>query len=267
MSGSGPNGRIVRADIEKVIGSAEPTPVAARVPAAEASVGAHRIVPHSAMRRIIGRRLTEAKQTIPHFYLTVEMRIDALLKLRGEINAHARDAARKVSVNDLVIKAASLALRQVPEVNCSYSEQGTVLFDDVDIAVAVAVPDGLLTPIIRRADCKGVVAIGAEMKDLAARAKDGRLKPEEFQGGGFTISNLGMYGVRQFAAVINPPQGAILAVGAGEQRAVVMDGALAVGTAMSCTLSVDHRVIDGALGARWLQAFRTVIEDPLAILL
>jgi pyruvate dehydrogenase E2 component (dihydrolipoamide acetyltransferase) len=170
-------------------------------------------------------------------------------------------------VNDFIIKAAALALREVPQANASYTEEGTVLYDDVDISVAVAIPDGLITPIIRKADRKSLVVVSNEMKDLAARAKAGKLKPEEFQGGGFSISNLGMFGINNFAAVINPPQGAILAVGAGEQRAVVRDGALTVATMMTCTLSVDHRVIDGALGAQFLGAFRDLVEDPLGIML
>jgi len=196
--------------------------------------------------------------------------IDALLKLRSDLNAKsAKDGpgAFKLSVNDLIIKAAAITLRRGPKVNASYTEDGIVLYDDVDISVAVSIPDGLITPIIRKADQKGLAAISNEMKGLAERAKSGKLKPEEFQGGGFSISNMGMYGVSDFAAVINPPQAAILAVAAGQQRPVVKDGQLAVATMMTCTLSVDHRVVDGALAAEWLGAFKSVVEEPLSLML
>jgi pyruvate dehydrogenase E2 component (dihydrolipoamide acetyltransferase) len=192
------------------------------------------------------------------------------LRLRAELNAKAPaegPGAYRLSVNDFVIKAAARALRLVPKVNAAWTDDAMVLFDDVDIAVAVAIPDGLITPIIRKADQKGLAAISSEMKDLSARARAGKLKPEEFQGGGFSISNMGMYGVREFAAIINPPQAAILAVAAGEQRAVVKAGALAVASVMTCTLSVDHRVVDGALGAEWLGVFKSAIEDPLSLML
>ncbi|HWA80509.1 MAG TPA: pyruvate dehydrogenase complex dihydrolipoamide acetyltransferase [Acetobacteraceae bacterium] len=285
LKGSGPNGRIVRADIEAALAgapaspapAAAPTPTAAPPAAARPPAAApisitarHRLVPHTTMRRVIARRLTESKQTIPHFYLSTDIALDALLKLRGDLNARSAKegpGAFKLSVNDLIIKAAAIAMTRVPRVNASYTEEGIAEYEDIDISVAVAIPDGLITPIIRQADRKGLAAISNEMKDLIARAKAGKLKPEEFQGGGFSISNLGMYGVREFAAVINPPQGAILAVGAGEQRPVVKDGALAVATMMTCTLSVDHRVIDGALGAEWLSAFKAILEDPLSLML
>jgi pyruvate dehydrogenase E2 component (dihydrolipoamide acetyltransferase) len=274
VKGTGPNGRIVRADVEQMRGAA-PTAAPRPAPVTSAPVmgpitAPHRLVPHSSMRKIIARRLTEAKQTVPHFYLSMDVALDALLKLRADLNRRAKAdgaGAFKLSVNDFIIKAAALALREVPQANASYTEEGTVLYDDVDISVAVAIPDGLITPIIRKADRKSLVVVSNEMKDLAARAKAGKLKPEEFQGGGFSISNLGMFGINNFAAVINPPQGAILAVGAGEQRAVVRDGALTVATMMTCTLSVDHRVIDGALGAQFLGAFRDLVEDPLGIML
>jgi pyruvate dehydrogenase E2 component (dihydrolipoamide acetyltransferase) len=219
---------------------------------------------------VIARRLTEAKQTVPHFYVSTDIELDALLKLRADLNAKsAKDGpgAFKLSVNDLIIKAAAITLRRIPKVNASYSDDGVVLYDDVDIAVAVSIPDGLITPIVRRADQKGLAAISNEMKDLAARAKTGKLKPEEFQGGGFSISNMGMYGVSNFAAIINPPQAGILAVAAGQLRPVVKDGALAVATVMTCTLSVDHRIVDGALGAEWLAEFKRVMEDPLSLML
>jgi pyruvate dehydrogenase E2 component (dihydrolipoamide acetyltransferase) len=222
------------------------------------------------MRKVIARRLGESKATIPHFYASRDVELDALLKLRAELNAKSPKegpGAFKLSVNDLVIKAAALALRRLPSVNASWTDEGMVLYDDVDISVAVAVPDGLITPIIRKADLKGLAAISNEMKDLAARARAGKLTPEEFQGGSFSISNMGMMGVKDFAAIINPPQAAILAVSAAEQRPVVKDGALAIATVMTVTLSVDHRVIDGALAAEWLGVFKGIVEDPLQMML
>jgi pyruvate dehydrogenase E2 component (dihydrolipoamide acetyltransferase) len=278
LRGSGPNGRIVKADIEARLGApaAAPAPVAAPAPAPAAKAPAppitapHQLVPNSSMRKVIARRLAEAKQAIPHFYVSMNIELDALLKLRGELNAKsAKDGpgAFKLSVNDLLIKAAAITLRRVPKVNASFTEDAIVLYDDVDISVAVSIADGLITPIIRQADRKGLAAISNEMKDLAGRARAGKLKPEEYQGGGFSISNMGMYGVSEFAAIINPPQAAILAVAAGEQRPVVKDGALGIATVMTCTLSVDHRVVDGALGAEWLAEFRRVVEDPLSLML
>jgi pyruvate dehydrogenase E2 component (dihydrolipoamide acetyltransferase) len=284
VKGTGPGGRIVRADIEAVQGGAaapKPAAVPATAPVAAAPVAApvvkaasttapHQLVPHSSMRKVIARRLTEAKSTIPHFYVSMDIEIDALLKLRAELNARSpKDGAGafKLSVNDLVIKAAAATLRRVPKVNASYTEDATIFYDDVDISVAVSIAEGLITPIIRHADVKGLAVISNEMKDLAARAKSGKLKPEEFQGGGFSISNMGMYGVSEFAAIINPPQAAILAVSAGTQRPVVKDGALAIATVMTCTLSVDHRVVDGALGAEWLAEFKKIVEDPLSLML
>jgi pyruvate dehydrogenase E2 component (dihydrolipoamide acetyltransferase) len=285
ITGSGPNGRIVRADIDAAMAggakaapmaSASPAPVAAPAPAAAspkpaAAISApHTLVPHSSMRKVIARRLSEAKATIPHFYASIDVEIDALLKLRAELNAKSAKegpAAFKLSVNDLVIKAAAATLRRIPKVNASWTDDALVIYDDVDISVAVSIPDGLITPIVRKADLKGLAAISNEMKDLAARAKAGKLKPEEFQGGGFSISNMGMYGVSDFAAIINPPQAGILAVAAGQQRPVVKDGALAIATVMTCTLSVDHRVVDGALAAEWLAEFKRIIEDPLSLML
>jgi pyruvate dehydrogenase E2 component (dihydrolipoamide acetyltransferase) len=284
ISGSGPHGRIVKADVEQARpapAAAAPAPPAAQAatpsaapavtPAAAAPVApppafgqAFTELPLSGMRKVIARRLTEAKQTVPHFYLTVDYRLDKLLALRADLNARGEV---KLSVNDFIIRGAALALRKVPAANASFTETAIRLYSDVDISVAVATPAGLLTPIIRHADHKGLALISTEMKALAAKARDGKLKPEEFQGGGFSISNLGMYGVREFAAIINPPQGCILAVGAGEQRPVVQDGALAIATVMSCTLSVDHRVVDGAIGAEFLAALRGLIEDPLTMLL
>jgi pyruvate dehydrogenase E2 component (dihydrolipoamide acetyltransferase) len=292
VKGSGPNGRIVRADIEATHrGGARPTP--AETPAAPVPVAApiaapvatpvpvpkpavppitvpHRLVSNSTVRKVIARRLTEAKQTIPHFYVSIDVELDALLKLRAELNAKSPSegtAAFKLSVNDLLIKAVAVTLRRLPKVNSSYTDEAIVLYDDVDISVAVSIADGLITPIIRKADQKGLAAISREMKDLAARARAGKLKPEEFQGGSFSISNMGMFGVSAFAAIINPPQSAILAVAAGQQRPVVKDGALAIATVMTCTLSVDHRVVDGALGAQWLAEFKKVVEAPLSLML
>jgi pyruvate dehydrogenase E2 component (dihydrolipoamide acetyltransferase) len=303
LKGSGPSGRIVRADIEAAQQGSGAAPPAAAVPAAapapraavpvpatplpapslpaapapaipapgaSALTAPHRLVPHSTLRKVIARRLTEAKQTVPHFYVAMDIELDALLKLRGELNARSpKDGpgAYRLSVNDLIIKAAAVTLRRIPKVNAAWTDAGVALFDDVDISVAVSIPDGLITPIVRQADRKGLAAISAEMKDLSARAKAGKLKPEEFQGGGFSISNMGMYGVSSFAAIINPPQAGILAVAAGQQRPVVKDGGLAIATVMTCTFSVDHRVIDGALGAEWLAEFRRSIEDPLSLLL
>ena len=262
LSGSGPKGRIVKADIEAAVGGATAAPAAA--PTAPAA-GSYTEVPLSNMRKTIARRLSESKQTIPHYYLSIDCELDRLLTLRKELNA--RDEGFKLSVNDFVVRAVGLALRKVPEANAGWSETALLQYDTVDVSVAVAIDDGLITPIVRDADRKGLATISAEVKDLAARARDRKLLPHEYQGGSFSVSNLGMFGIREFAAVINPPQSGILAVGAGEQRAVVKDGALAVATVMTCTLSADHRVIDGAIGARLLAAFKGYLEEPLTMLL
>jgi pyruvate dehydrogenase E2 component (dihydrolipoamide acetyltransferase) len=278
LHGSGPHGRIVKADIDAALQAPVAVPAApvAAPAAARAATPApvitapHRLVPNSTMRKVIARRLTESSRDIPHYYVSMDIEIDPLLKLREQLNARSpKDGpgAFRLSVNDLIIKAAAVTLRRVPQVNASYTDENMILYDDVDIAVAVSVPDGLITPIVRQADRKGLATISNEMKDLAARAKTGKLKPEEFQGGGFSISNMGMFGVSAFTAVINPPQAAILAVAAGQQRAVVKDGALAIATVMTCTLSVDHRVADGALGAEWMAAFKKVVEDPMSLML
>ncbi len=279
VQGSGPNGRIVKADVEAAMGRPKAAPVVAPAPAAAAPApkapapvitAPHSAVPHSSIRKVIARRLSEAKQTIPHFYVSMDIEIDALLKLRADLNAKSpKDgpASFKLSVNDLVIKATAVALRRFPTVNASWTDDAMIHYADVDISIAVSTPTGLITPIIRKADTKGLAAISNEMKDLAARAKAGKLKPEEFQGGGFSISNMGMYGVSNFSAIINPPQAGILAVAAGQQRPVVKDGALAVATVMTCTLSVDHRVIDGALAAEFIQALKGIIEEPLSLML
>ena len=285
VAGSGPNGRIVKADVDAALSRgpapvaaatpvAAPAPVAAPRPAAPVATVAitapHTAVPNSSIRKVIARRLAESKATIPHFYVSTDVEIDALLKIRADLNARSpKDGpgAFKLSVNDLVIKATAVTLRRFPNVNAMWTEDAILQLHDVDISVAVSIPDGLITPIVKGADIKGLAAISNEMKDLAARAKTGKLKPEEFQGGGFSISNMGMYGVKDFAAIINPPQAGILAVSAGEQRPVVKNGALAIATVMTLTLSVDHRVIDGALAAEFLQALKRNIEDPLSLML
>jgi len=279
IAGSGPNGRIVKADVDAAmsrgpapVAAAAPAPlVAAPRPAAPVAITApHTAVPNSSIRKVIARRLAESKATIPHFYVRTDVEIDALLKIRADLNARSpKDGpgAYKLSVNDLVIKATAVTLRRFPNVNAMWTEDAILQLHDVDISVAVSIPDGLITPIVKNADIKGLAAISTEMKDLAARAKTGKLKPEEFQGGGFSISNMGMYGVRDFAAIINPPQHVILAVSSGEQRPVVKNGVLAIATVMTLTLSVDHRVIDGALAAEFLQALKRNIEDPLSLML
>ena len=277
ITGSGPHGRIVKSDIDSALARGVPAAAPAgrpqAAPVAAAAVAGptpHHVVPHSMMRKVIAKRLTESKQTVPHFYLTVDCEIDALLKGRAALNAAAPEkgeGAYKLSVNDFIIKAAAMTLKKVPAANASWSDDGTVMYDRVDVSVAVAIPGGLITPIIFDAANKGLVQISAEMKALAAKARDGKLVPEEYQGGTFSLSNLGMFGIKQFEAVINPPQGCILAIGAGEQRAVVKNGQLAVATVMSCTLSVDHRVVDGAVGAEYMAAFKKLIEEPLGMLL
>ena len=265
LSGSGPKGRIVKADIEAAMAGAPVSAVAPAQAPAAAPEGTYTEVPLSNMRKTIARRLTESKQTIPHYYLSVDCELDRLLGLRKELNA--RDEGFKLSVNDFILRAMALALRKVPEANAGWSETAILQYDTVDVSVAVAIEDGLITPIVRDADRKGLATISAEVKDLAARARDRKLLPHEYQGGSFSVSNLGMFGIREFAAVINPPQSGILAVGAGEKRAVVKDDALAVATVMTCTLSADHRVIDGAIGARLLAAFKAYVEEPLTMLL
>ncbi len=280
ISGSGPHGRVVKRDVDAAIAGGIAAPAAAPSAAASAPAtpapaqlpvvaGGYTEVPHNNMRKVIARRLQESKQTVPHFYVTMECEIDKLLAMRRDLNARAEATGEdyKISVNDFIIRAAAFAMKKVPDVNASWTDEAMLLYNDIDISVAVAIDGGLITPIVRNADQKGLAVISNEMKDLAARAREGKLSPDEFQGGGFTISNLGMYGVKEFVAIINPPQSCILAVGAGEQRPVVRDGALTTATMMSVTLSTDHRVVDGALGAEWLQAFKVLIEDPLAMLL
>jgi pyruvate dehydrogenase E2 component (dihydrolipoamide acetyltransferase) len=282
VSGSGPHGRIVKSDIEAALaGGARPAPAVARAPGPLAPpplappprpTTPYTDVPLSTVRKVIAKRLTEAHTTIPVFYLTVDCEIDRLLAARAEINEAApkdkktKEPAYKVSVNDLVIKAAACALRAVPAVNAQWAETVIRQLNTVDIAVAVAYEGGLITPIIWNADQKGVAQIAAEMKALAERARAGKLMPEEYQGGGFSISNLGMYGMKHFTSIINPPSACILAVGAGEPRPVVRGGRIEAATLMSVTLTCDHRVVDGATGATWVQAFKGFIEKPATML-
>jgi pyruvate dehydrogenase E2 component (dihydrolipoamide acetyltransferase) len=283
LSGSGPKGRIVKADIEAAgKGGAKAAAAQAGAPAQMAKApsdeqvlknfaeGSYELVPHDGMRKTIARRLVEAKQTIPHFYVSIDCELDALLALRKQINdaAPVKDEkpAYKLSVNDMVIKALALALRDVPEANVSWTESAMVKHMHSDVGVAVSIPGGLITPIIRKAEEKTLSAISNEMKDLGRRAKDRKLKPEEYQGGTTAVSNMGMMGVKNFAAVINPPHATILAVGAGEERAIVKNGQVTVAQMMTVTLSTDHRAVDGALGAELLAAFKRYIEQPMGML-
>ncbi|TBE06246.1 pyruvate dehydrogenase complex dihydrolipoamide acetyltransferase [Rhizobium ruizarguesonis] len=290
VAGSGPHGRVVKSDIEAAVAGggakAAAAPVsaaAAPAPAAAAPKGAseeavlklfepgsYELVPHDGMRKTIARRLVESKQTIPHFYVSVDCELDALLALRAQLNdaAPRKDnaPAYKLSVNDMVIKAMALALRDVPDANVSWTDSNMVKHKHADVGVAVSIPGGLITPIIRKAEEKTLSTISNEMRDLGKRAKDRKLKPEEYQGGTSSVSNMGMMGVKNFAAVVNPPHATILAVGAGEQRVVVKKGEMAIATVMSVTLSTDHRCVDGALGAELLQAFKGYIENPMGML-
>jgi pyruvate dehydrogenase E2 component (dihydrolipoamide acetyltransferase) len=271
VSGSGPHGRIVKADVEAAIRNGVAAPaVAAAKPAAAASSEVwlgppYEDIPNSTTRKTIARRLSESKQTVPHFYLTVDCLLDDLLAMREKLNAKAEGV--KISVNDMIIRAVALALKKVPAANAMWTDAAIRQFTRVDVSVAVATPNGLITPVIKDAAAKGLATIATEIKDLAGRAREGKLKPEEYTGGGFTISNLGMFGVKSFSAIINPPQACILAVGAGEKRPVVKGEALAIATVMSCTLSVDHRAVDGAVGAEFLAAFKKLVEDPLTMML
>lgn len=267
VMGTGPHGRIIRADVEEAIakGAAAVTTSAA-TPMMGMAAQSERFEPHSAMRRVIAERLQQSKQRAPHFYLTVDCEIDNLLQARKALNEVAPEGV-KISVNDMVVKAAAAALIAVPEVNGYFEEAGCRYFSDADICIAVAVDGGLVTPVIKAANHLGLSAIASASADLAKRARDNQLDPAEYTGGTFTISNLGMFGVREFSAVINPPQAAILAVGAGEKRPVVRGDALDIATVMSVTLSADHRIVDGAVGARWLQAFKGAIENPVTMLL
>ena len=290
VSGTGPHGRIIRKDVETAIASGVKAPAKPVASAAAPQIavsgasdeatlkmfeeGSYELVPHDGMRKTIARRLMESKLTVPHFYLTIDCELDALLALRSQLNAAApliktekgEVPAYKLSVNDLVIKATALALRDIPEANVSWTDAGMVKHKHADVGVAVSIPGGLITPIVRGAETKALSAISNEMKDLAKRARDRKLKPSEYQGGTTSVSNLGMFGVKDFAAIINPPHATIFAVGAGEQRAVVKNGELAVATVMSVTLSTDHRAVDGALAAELAKVFKNYIENPLGML-
>src|SRR5512132_1345328 len=279
IDGTGPHGRIIKADVEQAKAAprpgAKPAPAAAEAPAAPKPAPAPEVgppyveVPNSTMRKVIAKRLSQSKREAPHFYLTIDCDIDALMEMRAQLNSRtpAGDGAFKISVNEFVVRAVPLALRAYPAANASWTGEAIRFYQTVDVSIAVATPNGLITPVIKNADQKGLAAISNEVRQLAARAREGKLKPEEYQGGGFTISNLGMYGIKDFAAVINPPQACLLAVGAAEKRPIVKDGALAVATMMSCTLSIDHRAVDGAVGAEYLQVFKKLIEDPLRMML
>ncbi|MBD8555671.1 pyruvate dehydrogenase complex dihydrolipoamide acetyltransferase [Rhizobium sp. CFBP 8762] len=292
VSGSGPHGRVVKNDIEAFVSSGAKAPVeqpgqkpAEAAPAAPASApkgmsedavlklfaeGSYELVPHDGMRKTIAKRLQESKQTIPHFYVTVDCELDALMALRAQLNSAAPQkdgkAAYKLSVNDLVIKALALSLRDVPDANVSWTDNNMVKHKHADVGVAVSIPGGLITPIVRQAELKSLSAISNEMKDLGKRAKERKLKPEEYQGGTTAVSNMGMMGVKNFAAVVNPPHATILAVGAGEQRVIARNGEMVIATVMSVTLSTDHRCVDGALGAELIGAFKRYIENPMGML-
>jgi pyruvate dehydrogenase E2 component (dihydrolipoamide acetyltransferase) len=257
VSGSGPNGRVVKADIEKMTGKGS-----GRSASKPLILGGYTDVNLNGMRKVIARRLSESKQTVPHFYVSVDCELDALMALRQQLNNRPK-AELKLSVNDFIVRACALALIEVPEANATWHDNYVRLYDNADVCVAVAVDGGLVTPVIKAAEQKSIMDISVEVKSLAERARAGKLQPEEYQGGSFTLSNLGMFGVKNFSAIINPPQACILAVGAGEQRPVVKNGQLTVATIMSCTLSVDHRAVDGAVGAKFLAAFKNLIEQPI----
>ena len=273
LKGSGPGGRIVRADLGEKAGGAKAAtaaPAPAGLQPVEAELAFTDGVPHEAaklsnMRKTIARRLTESKQQIPHIYLTLDIRLDALLKLRGELNAGLEKRGVKLSVNDMLIKALALALVEVPECNVSFAGDSLIKYSRADISVAVSIPNGLITPIVVDAGSKAISAISKEMADLAGRAKEGKLQPNEYQGGTASLSNMGMFGIKHFEAVINPPQGMIMAIGAGEKRPYVIDDSLQIATIMSATGSFDHRAIDGADGARLMKAFKALVESPLAL--
>ena len=287
LRGSGPNGRIVKADVESAAKSprapqqqqapqqsrevAKPAPQQAPAPATLESYGirsgSYDLVPLDMMRKTIAKRMTASFRDVPHFPLTIDLEIDALLRARADINKRFADNGVKISVNDMCIKAAALALKLVPEANASYTPDGIAMHHHADVAVAVAIPHGLITPIIWAAETKGLAQISAEMSDLALRARERKLKPEEFQGGTFSISNMGMLGIKSFASIINEPHGMIMSIGAGEKRPIVKNDALAIATMMTVTVTCDHRVVDGALGAAFLKAFKSFLEDPMAMLL
>lgn len=274
VKGTGPNGRIVKADLEggvvasKAISSVSAAPTLSADEKINAFGQIYVEIPNNNIKKITAKRLLESKTTVPHFYLTIDCQIDELLKVRETLNkAAGKDAAYKLSVNDFVVKACAMALKAYPAANVSWSEAATLQFKHADISVAVATPNGLMTPIVKQAENKGLAAISGEIKDLAKRARDGKLKPEEFQGGTFTVSNLGMFGITNFQAIINPPQSCILAVGAGIEKPYADNGQVKIGTFMSCTLSTDHRTVDGAVGAEFLQYVKRYIENPATMLL
>ncbi len=264
--GSGPNGRIVKDDVLDFLDSKAGSVGFVRRNPEEITA-----IKNNNMRKVIAKRLLESKQFVPHFYLSADLNIDKLLEMRETINGAATNVhgkpSYKVSVNDLVIKAVALALKKVPQANSSWSDDAILLYNNIDISVAVAIDGGLITPIVRNADQKSIVEISKEMKELAKKAKEGRLQPEEFQGGGFSISNLGMYGVNNFNAIVNPPQSCILAVGAGIEKPIVQNGAIKIATIMNVTLSSDHRSVDGAVGAEFLKALKSYIENPVLMLI
>lgn len=276
VKGSGPHGRVVRRDVEGLKASpaaasaAKTSNIEVRKVQSLSQMGipdgSYDLVPLDGMRKAIARRMVDSVQNVPHFPLTIDVELDALLAARAKINALLESSGVKVSVNDFVIKASAMALKAVPEANASYSPEGIALHHHADVAMAVAIEGGLITPIIRKAETKSLSQIAVEAKDLAKRARDRKLKPEEFQGGTFSVSNLGMFGIKSFASIINEPQGAIMSVGAGEQRAIVRNGQIIVATVMTVTVTCDHRVVDGATGARFLQAFKPLIEDPVTML-
>ncbi|MDB5443524.1 MAG: pyruvate dehydrogenase complex dihydrolipoamide acetyltransferase [Phenylobacterium sp.] len=283
LKGSGPHGRIVKADVETAQpGQPAPRPPAAQPAASQATAGAPRqmlsleqqgiaagsydLIPLDGMRKTVARRMTESARDVPHFPLNIDLEIDTLLAARSKINALLEKDGVKVSVNDMVIKAAAVALKRVPEANASYTPEGIAMHHHADVAMAVAVPHGLITPIIFQAETKGLAQIARESKDLAERARDRKLKPEEYLGGTFSVSNLGMFGIKSFSSIINEPQGAIMSVGVGEKRPVVRGDQIAIATVMTVTLTCDHRVVDGATGARFLAAFKALIEDPITMI-
>ncbi len=279
IKGSGPHGRIVKSDLEggkgghaaPVAAGAAPKSAVAHAagPDAKALADAYgipyKLIPNNGIRKVVARRLLESKQTVPHFYLSVDCELDALLAVRKQLNDAGQNY--KISVNDFVIKATGVALAQYPAANVSWTDEAVVQYERADVSVAVATPNGLITPIIKDAANKSLKDISNEMKELAGKAKEGKLKPAEFQGGTISVSNLGMFGISNFAAIVNPPQGAILAIGAGEQRAVVKDGQVKVATVMTVTMSTDHRCIDGAIGAEYLQVFKKLLENPMSLIL
>jgi pyruvate dehydrogenase E2 component (dihydrolipoamide acetyltransferase) len=285
IAGTGPHGRIVKADVEAAMGkpleraalATQPTPqpvspvATPQAPKAPSALpyaeGTYDIIPLDGMRRTVARRMTESFRDVPHFPLNIDLEIDKLLELRKQLNVVGEATGTKVSVNDLVIKAAALACKRVPAANASYTPDGLLIHHHADIAVAVAIEGGLITPVIRMAETKGLSAISGEMKSLAEKARTRKLMPEDYTGGTFSISNLGMMGIKSFMSIINEPQGCILSVGAGEQRPIVKNGALAIATVMSVTLTCDHRVVDGAIGAAWLSAFKSLIEEPIGLML